>query len=109
MFGSLLISSKIDMADAALIASESSSLRRVDLTLSAERRIFLGTVSSLMMRSNTSTHCLITFSAAMESPHFQDGKKVKDKSVPTGYDLVVIFKYMVVSNPDMPGNILVSW
>lgn len=95
MFGSLLISSRIDMAEAALIASESPSLRRVDFTLSAERLIFLGTVSSLMIRSKTSTHCLITFSADMESPHFQDGKKVKDKSVPTCYDLVVIFKYMV--------------
>lgn len=85
------------MADAALIALESSSLRRVDFTLSAERLMFLGTVSSLIMCSKTSTHCLITFSAAMESPHFQDGKKVKDKVRLPDYDMVVIFKHMVVS------------
>jgi hypothetical protein len=33
----------------------------------------------------------------MESPHFQDGKKVKDKVRLSDYDMVVIFKHMVVS------------
>ena len=70
------------MADAALIASESCSLRRVDFALSAERLMFLGTVSSLIICSKASMHCLITFSAAMESPNFQDGKRVKDKVRP---------------------------
>jgi len=34
----------------------------------------------------------------MESPHFQDGKKVKDKASPNKYGMVVIFKRMVASN-----------
>jgi hypothetical protein len=46
------------------------------LTLSAERLIFLGTASSLIIRSNTSTHCLRTFSAVIEPPPISMGKRL---------------------------------
>lgn len=70
ILGSLLISSKIDMAEAALTASFIFGSTRMVFALSAERRIFLGTASSFMMRSKTSMHCLRTFSAVVESPPF---------------------------------------
>jgi UPF0148 protein len=98
MLGSLLISSSIDMAEAALTASFTLSSMRMALMFSAERRMFLGTASSLMMRSNTSTHCLRTFSAVVESPPaLEDGKKVNDNIRPIWLcsdDIVVVFKRM---------------
>jgi hypothetical protein len=85
------------MADAALIASLVFSLMRIDLTLSAERLIFLGTASSLIIRSSTSTHCLRTFSAVIESPTHVSGKKVNDDirlNQLRSDDIVVVFKRM---------------
>ena len=76
ILGSLLISSSMEIALAALIASLTFSSIRMDLTFSAERRMFLGTASSLIMRSSTSTHCLRTFSAVVESPTCILGKRL---------------------------------
>jgi len=70
------MSSNMDMADAALTASLTLSSKRMTLTLSAERLMFLGTASSLIMRSKTSTHCLRTFSAVVESPPLFIGKRL---------------------------------
>lgn len=98
MLGSLLISSSIDMAEAAFTASFTLSSMRMALMFSAERLIFLGTASSLMMRSKTSTHCLMTFSAVVESPPaLEDGKKVNDSIRPSWFSsdvIVVVFKRM---------------
>jgi hypothetical protein len=86
------------MADAALTASDTFSSRRMPLTFSAERLMFLGTASSLMIRSKTSTHCLRTFSAVVESPPLlKGGKKVNDDLRPNYQnrdDIVVVFKHM---------------
>lgn len=96
MLGSLLISSNIDMAEAAFTASFTLSSMRMALMFSAERLIFLGTASSLIMRSKTSTHCLRTFSAVVESPPaLEDGKKVNDGIRPSWFSsdvIVVVFK-----------------
>ena len=87
----------MEMADAALIASLVFSLMRIDLTFSAERLMFLGTASSLIIRSSTLTHCLRTFSAVIESPTHVSGKKVNDDirldQLGCG-DIVVVFKRM---------------
>jgi hypothetical protein len=54
------------------------------LTFSADRLMFLGTASSLMMRSKTSTHCFRTLSAVVKSPPIlQEGKKVNDGALPS--------------------------
>jgi hypothetical protein len=71
----------MEMADAALIASLVLSFMRIDLTFSAERLMFLGTASSLIIRSSTSTHCLRTFSAVVESPPMFLGKRLMTISV----------------------------
>ncbi len=98
MLGSLLISSSIDIAEAAFTASLTLSSKRMALMFSAERLMFLGTASSLMMRSKTSTHCLRTFSAVVESPPtLEDGKKVNDGIRPNRLSsdvIVVVFKRM---------------
>ncbi len=98
MLGSLLISSSIDIAEAAFTASFTLSSKRMALMFSAERLMFLGTASSLMMRSKTSTHCLRTFSAVVESPPIlEDGKKVNDNIRPSRLSsdvIVVVFKRM---------------
>lgn len=103
MLGSLLISSSIDMAEAAFTASFTLSSMRMAFMFSAERLIFLGTASSLMMRSKTSTHCLRTFSAVVESPPaLEDGKKVNDSIRPSWLSsdvIVVVFKRMWHGQP----------
>ena len=84
------------MAEAALTASFIFGSMRMVFALSAERRIFLGTASSFMMRSKTSMHCLRTFSAVVESPPFC-GKKVNDEVrlyQSNSDDMVVLFKRM---------------
>jgi hypothetical protein len=84
MLGSLLISSSMEIAEAAFIASLTFSSSRMPLTFSADRLMFLGTASSLMMRSKTSTHCFRTLSAAVKSPPIlQEGKKVIDGALPS--------------------------
>ena len=84
MLGSLLISSSIEIAEAAFTASFTFSSSRMPLTFSADRLMFLGTASSLMMRSKTSTHCFRTLSAVVKSPPIlQEGKKVNDGALPS--------------------------
>jgi len=83
----------MEMADAALIASLTFSFMRIDLTFSAERLMFLGTASSLIIRSSTSTHCLRTFSAVVESPPMFLGKRLMTNQLRSD-DMVVVFKRM---------------
>lgn len=84
MLGSLLISSSIEIAEAAFTASLTFSSIKMPLTFSADRLMFLGTASSLMMRSKTSTHCFRTLSAVVKSPPIlQEGKKVIDGALPS--------------------------
>ncbi len=103
ILGSLLISSSIDIAEAAFTASFTLSSKRMALMFSAERLMFLGTASSLIMRSKTSTHCLRTFSAVVESPPIlEDGKKVNDSirhSRLSSDVIVVVFKRMWQCEP----------
>jgi hypothetical protein len=58
--GSLPISSRIEITIAALLDGESFSLERMFLILSADRLIFLGTESSLVILSSASMHCFMT-------------------------------------------------
>jgi hypothetical protein len=84
MLGSLLISSSIEIAEAAFTASFTFSSIRMPLTFSADRLMFLGTASSLMMRSKTSTHCFSTLSAVVKSPPIlRKSKKVNDGALPS--------------------------
>lgn len=62
MFGSFEISSSMEMLDAALTAGLSLVLSSMFFTLSALRLMFLGTVSSSLIRDSTSTHCFMTAS-----------------------------------------------
>lgn len=58
--GSLPISSRLEITFAALFDTGSFSFESTFLILSDERLMFLGTESSLIMRSSTSIHCLMT-------------------------------------------------
>lgn len=58
--GSLPMSSRLEITVAALLESDSFSFESVFFILSAERLIFLGTETSLIIRSSTSMHCLTT-------------------------------------------------
>jgi hypothetical protein len=84
----------MDIADAALTASFTLSSKRIILTLSAERLIFLGTASSFIMRSKPSTHCLRTFSAVVESPPLFSGKRLMTVCFSIGYAVMVVLFYL---------------
>jgi len=56
----LLISSRMEMLDAALRNRGSDSLFSMSMISFTERLIFLGTEESLVMLSRTWRHCLIT-------------------------------------------------
>ncbi|VVB95148.1 Uncharacterised protein [uncultured archaeon] len=57
--GSLPISSRFEMTIAAFLDGVSFSLERMFLILSADRLIFLGTESSLIILSRASIHCFM--------------------------------------------------
>ncbi|VVB55749.1 Uncharacterised protein [uncultured archaeon] len=59
IFGSFPISSRFDITIAALFDIGCFSLERTFFILSAERLMFLGTESSLIILSSTSVHCFI--------------------------------------------------
>ena len=58
--GSLLISSRMEMLDAALRKRGSDSLFSMSIISFTERLIFLGTEESLVILSRTWRHCLMT-------------------------------------------------
>jgi len=82
------------MAEAAFTASFELGSKSMVLTFSAERLIFLGTASSPMMRSKTSTHCLRTISAVVEPPPSSEGKILMTVSVLIGYSVMVSWLYL---------------
>ena len=68
----------MEMADAALIASLTLSFMRIDLTFSAERLMFLGTASSLIIRSSTFNALLKDIFSCRRITTHVSGKKVND-------------------------------
>jgi hypothetical protein len=83
-FGSLPISSRFEITIAALLEGDSFSLERIFLMLSADRLIFLGTESSLIILSRASMHCFMT-SLEFSGTVITMGRYYKTKRAYKGY------------------------
>lgn len=97
MFGSLLISSSIEIAYAARTVSDSSRLSSRVLASSAARRMFLGTESSPTMRVRISMLCFkIPSLSDIASPCVQCGRCARQALVHTFLMIRTIYNVLSI-------------